>query len=311
MPGVYSADETYPGGATAPVGDSRLLKLDNRGTCQACHDPTGTITAGQQVGPTPRTRSFPSPSSPVATRHGGHRTPTLDGRIDHPMKRTNGSLARRARPLFVVATLVFSVALAFTPGVPTAIALSPDPSAPADPGQSPAPDPTPAPTPDPTPSPMPDPTAAADAGSDAGRRPRSRPQTPPPPDRRPDGDPGLRLGPDPTATPPSIPRRSHRAAPADPGASPTPVPDATTTPAPTAAPTPAPTLPPPGPRALVLDATKGQYATVRRRPRVPPGRVHGRDLVPPGRPEDRRPGRDERRGRPRPARAASTRSSRS
>lgn len=53
MTGVYSANETYPGGATAPVGDSRLLKVDNRGTCQACHDPTGTITAGTQVGPTP------------------------------------------------------------------------------------------------------------------------------------------------------------------------------------------------------------------------------------------------------------------
>ena len=36
-----------------PAGDSRLLKVDNRGTCQLCHDPTGTITAGTQVGPTP------------------------------------------------------------------------------------------------------------------------------------------------------------------------------------------------------------------------------------------------------------------
>ena len=53
MPGVYSANMTYPGGTAAPVGDSRLLKIDNRGTCQACHDPTGTIVAGQQVGPTP------------------------------------------------------------------------------------------------------------------------------------------------------------------------------------------------------------------------------------------------------------------
>jgi predicted CXXCH cytochrome family protein len=53
MPGAYSANMTYPGGAAAPVGNSRLLKIDNRGTCQACHDPTGTITAGTQVGPTP------------------------------------------------------------------------------------------------------------------------------------------------------------------------------------------------------------------------------------------------------------------
>ena len=43
----------YPGGALAPVGNSRLLKVDNRGTCQLCHDPTGTIVAGQTVGPVP------------------------------------------------------------------------------------------------------------------------------------------------------------------------------------------------------------------------------------------------------------------
>jgi predicted CXXCH cytochrome family protein len=53
MTGTYSATMTYPGGLAAPVGDSRLLKIDNRGTCQACHDPTGTITAGTFVGPTP------------------------------------------------------------------------------------------------------------------------------------------------------------------------------------------------------------------------------------------------------------------
>ncbi len=53
MTGTYSANMEMPGGAVAPVGDSRLLKIDNRGTCQACHDPTGTITAGTQVGPTP------------------------------------------------------------------------------------------------------------------------------------------------------------------------------------------------------------------------------------------------------------------
>ncbi len=53
MTGPYSSDMTFPGGAAAPVGDSRLLKVDNRGTCQLCHDPTGTITTGQQVGPNP------------------------------------------------------------------------------------------------------------------------------------------------------------------------------------------------------------------------------------------------------------------
>ena len=53
MTGPYSANLTNPGGTAATVGDSRLLKVDNRGTCQSCHDPTGTITAGTQVGPTP------------------------------------------------------------------------------------------------------------------------------------------------------------------------------------------------------------------------------------------------------------------
>jgi len=53
MTGVYSSTMSFPGGAAAPVGDSRLLKLDNRGTCEACHDPTGTITPGTIVGPNP------------------------------------------------------------------------------------------------------------------------------------------------------------------------------------------------------------------------------------------------------------------
>ena len=53
MSGVYSANIPNPGGSAATVGDSRLLKIDNRGTCQACHDPTGTIPAGTFVGPTP------------------------------------------------------------------------------------------------------------------------------------------------------------------------------------------------------------------------------------------------------------------
>ena len=44
MPGDFSKVFPYPDGTTA--ASSRLLKIDNRGTCQACHDPTGTITAG-------------------------------------------------------------------------------------------------------------------------------------------------------------------------------------------------------------------------------------------------------------------------
>jgi predicted CXXCH cytochrome family protein len=38
-------------GNVATSGDSRLLKADNRGTCQLCHDPTGTIADGTYIGP--------------------------------------------------------------------------------------------------------------------------------------------------------------------------------------------------------------------------------------------------------------------
>ena len=44
MTGDFSKVFPYPDGTTA--ASSRLLKIDNRGTCQACHDPTGTIAAG-------------------------------------------------------------------------------------------------------------------------------------------------------------------------------------------------------------------------------------------------------------------------
>jgi predicted CXXCH cytochrome family protein len=42
-----------PNGGVATSGDSRLLKVDNRGTCQLCHDPTGTVTTGTYIGPLP------------------------------------------------------------------------------------------------------------------------------------------------------------------------------------------------------------------------------------------------------------------
>lgn len=41
MPGDESSDVSYPDGSIS--SSSRLLKIDNRGTCQACHDPTGTV----------------------------------------------------------------------------------------------------------------------------------------------------------------------------------------------------------------------------------------------------------------------------
>ena len=49
MTGFNSTHEAYPGAGSDPTtaanADSRLLKVDNRGTCQLCHDPTGTTTA--------------------------------------------------------------------------------------------------------------------------------------------------------------------------------------------------------------------------------------------------------------------------
>ena len=44
MNGDYSSDFPYPDGTGS--ASSRLLKFDNRGTCQACHDPTESIPAG-------------------------------------------------------------------------------------------------------------------------------------------------------------------------------------------------------------------------------------------------------------------------
>jgi predicted CXXCH cytochrome family protein len=51
MSGTFSSIQTHPDGAAS--GSSRLLKIDNRGTCQACHDPTGTTVPNTSVGPVP------------------------------------------------------------------------------------------------------------------------------------------------------------------------------------------------------------------------------------------------------------------
>jgi hypothetical protein len=55
---AYSANFPYPDDPAAAPGptisdSSRLLKIDRRGTCQACHDPTGTIGPNTSYGPTP------------------------------------------------------------------------------------------------------------------------------------------------------------------------------------------------------------------------------------------------------------------
>jgi predicted CXXCH cytochrome family protein len=46
MDGPNSSTFTFPNGT--PSANSRLLKVDNRGTCQQCHDPTGTSAIGDQ-----------------------------------------------------------------------------------------------------------------------------------------------------------------------------------------------------------------------------------------------------------------------
>jgi len=58
MGGTFSLDMPFPDGTSVSydiggaTGDSRLLKVDNRGTCQLCHDPTGTVVSGTYTGPT-------------------------------------------------------------------------------------------------------------------------------------------------------------------------------------------------------------------------------------------------------------------
>ena len=51
MDGLYSSAFPYPDTTTS--ASSRLLKVGNRGTCQLCHDPTGTIVIGDQYPPGP------------------------------------------------------------------------------------------------------------------------------------------------------------------------------------------------------------------------------------------------------------------
>lgn len=58
MTGTFSANYTFPDGTVSD--NSRLLKIDNRGTCQMCHDPTGTSVAGDQFPPAP----YPVPGVP-------------------------------------------------------------------------------------------------------------------------------------------------------------------------------------------------------------------------------------------------------
>lgn len=59
MTGPYTSNFSVSTVIASSTGaDSFLLKLDNRGTCQGCHDPTGTITVGTYIGP------LPTPATP-------------------------------------------------------------------------------------------------------------------------------------------------------------------------------------------------------------------------------------------------------
>lgn len=51
MTAAASSTAEWPDGT--PSSDSRLLKVDNRGTCNMCHDPTGTTVPGTATGPVP------------------------------------------------------------------------------------------------------------------------------------------------------------------------------------------------------------------------------------------------------------------
>ena len=71
---TYAANVPYPDGTTT-VGDSRLLKVDNRGTCQLCHDPT----SGSAVAKTPVTITSSSVANPtVITTAAAHGLVTGD-----------------------------------------------------------------------------------------------------------------------------------------------------------------------------------------------------------------------------------------
>jgi predicted CXXCH cytochrome family protein len=55
MDGDFSSDYIWPNQVPGDIDvdgagsdNSRLLKVDNRGTCVLCHDPTGTLTVGQE-----------------------------------------------------------------------------------------------------------------------------------------------------------------------------------------------------------------------------------------------------------------------
>jgi hypothetical protein len=59
MEEAFSLSREFPDGSTVvydiggTTGDSRLLKVEDGGTCQMCHDPTNSVAAGTYTGPDP------------------------------------------------------------------------------------------------------------------------------------------------------------------------------------------------------------------------------------------------------------------
>jgi predicted CXXCH cytochrome family protein len=49
--GITASSSSYPYPDLSTSSSSRMLKVDNRGTCQLCHDPTGTVLNNAYTGP--------------------------------------------------------------------------------------------------------------------------------------------------------------------------------------------------------------------------------------------------------------------
>ena len=213
MPGPFTAGLPFPDGTSVTydingtTGDSRLLKMDDSGTCQLCHDPTGTVPAEHLHRAATRTRR-PLTSRASRPPDGGR---TTSQRVPAPMSQPQRPRRRRAGPLFGVVLVVGALVAAISPAVPAVRADDPSPAPTEEPtaAPEPTPDPTPEPTrpsprriptpeppPDPTPEPTPDPTAdpGGPATPDARTRPaadRRRPR--PSPDPSPTPRPGIGL----------------------------------------------------------------------------------------------------------------------
>jgi cytochrome c len=58
MTAQFTSAAKFPDGTTAE--DSALLKVNNRGTCNLCHEPTGTLNPGVPTGTQPTNITTPA-----------------------------------------------------------------------------------------------------------------------------------------------------------------------------------------------------------------------------------------------------------